>query len=270
LYLPAGVDRRAAVLTSSFLALLFPDDCRLCGEPLLETSRIPVCSSCLSLPEPLEAEYFCSSCRTSFLNHFPLDDNGRCALCRSGSQAFDAAYSYGAYEGPLRGLIHILKYERVRTLAKPLAERLTTAYPLEQRFDAVVAMPLHWFRYWQRGFNQAALLAKELARRRGIPVVRAVRRVRATEAQAGMTRARRRANVAGAFKALPGRRLEGMRVLLVDDVFTTGATANACARALKQAGAAYVAVLTLARADRRLGNSVFPGAAAAAGEAMLP
>lgn len=238
-------------LTSSFLALVFPDECRVCGEPLREASRIPVCRACLKIPTPLAADYFCVSCRTPFLNSFPLDEEGRCALCRTNARGFDAAYSFGAYDGVLKKLIHLLKYDRIRTLAGPLADRLVSACPLDQRFDAIVPMPLHWFRHWRRGYNQAALLAKELGRRGGLPLVRGVRRSRATPPQAGLSGARRRANVAGAFQPLRGRPLQGMRVLLVDDVFTTGATASACAGALKQAGASYVAVLTLARADRR-------------------
>jgi ComF family protein len=180
-----------------------------------------------------------------------LDEEGRCALCRTNARGFDAAYSFGAYEGVLKKLIHLLKYDRIRTLAGPLADRLVSAIPLDQRFDAIVPMPLHWFRYWRRGYNQATLLAKELGRRGGLPLVRGVRRSRATPPQAGLSGARRRANVAGAFQPLRGRPLQGKRVLLVDDVFTTGATASACAGALKKAGASYVAVLTLARADRR-------------------
>jgi len=222
-----------------------------------------VCAACLQLPTPLAAEYFCVSCRTPFMNRFPLDDEGRCALCRTGAQGFDAAYAFGPYDGALKKLIHVLKYERVRTLARPLANHLVSALPLDQRFDAVVPMPLHWFRHWRRGFNQSELLATELGRRRGLPVLKAVRRSRATVAQAGLTSARRRANVAGAFAPLRRRPLQGKRVLLVDDVMTTGATASACARALRRAGASYVAVLTLARADRRFAS---PAASVEAGK----
>lgn len=167
---------------------------------------------------------------------------------------FDAAYSFGAYDGALRQLIHLFKYEGIRTLAKPLAEFLAAAYPRDQRFQALVPMPLHWRRYWSRGFNQSELLARELGRRLGIPVVRAVRRKRATAPQAGLTNSRRRQNVAGAFAARP-EAVRHARFLLIDDVLTTGATAGACARALKRAGAGYVAVLTLARAGRRLAGA---------------
>lgn len=249
--LPDSLPGRVVRLPAAFLSLLFPDDCRLCGEPLRDISRIPVCRKCLSLPEPLSAEYFCVSCRTPFLNRSPLDENGRCALCRSGLRGFDAAYSYGSYEGALRELIHLFKYGGVRTLAKPFGAHLAVALPRNERFDAVVPMPLHWLRRWRRGFNQSELLAREIARRCGIPVIRAVRRRKATASQAGLTNAKRRANVAGAFAAKKGRPLERKRVLLIDDVMTTGATAAACAQAAKRAGASYVALLTLARTDRR-------------------
>jgi ComF family protein len=116
-------------------------------------------------------------------------------------------------------------------------------------------MPMHWLRRWRRGFNQAELLAQEIARRSATPVRRSVRRIRGTAPQAGLTHAKRRQNVAGAFRV--AGRVEGMRVLLVDDVLTTGATASACARALKAAGAERVAVLTVARADRRLNAALY-------------
>jgi ComF family protein len=112
-------------------------------------------------------------------------------------------------------------------------------------------VPLHWRRRWQRGFNKSALLAHAIAKRYGIPVRAALRRTRATPAQAGLTNARRRSNVAGAFRVGPKAQVANRRILLVDDVMTTGATANACAAALKRAGAQYVALLTLARVDRR-------------------
>jgi ComF family protein len=112
-------------------------------------------------------------------------------------------------------------------------------------------MPLHWFKKWQRGFNQSDLLAQEIGKKWNVPVRNVIRRTKATLPQAGLTNAKRRANMSGAFRVPRGRSLAGMRVLLVDDVVTTGATASACARVLKRAGAAHVALLALARTDRR-------------------
>jgi ComF family protein len=186
-----------------------------------------------------------------FVNRFPLDETGRCALCRLGLQSFDAVYSYGSYEGTLRELVHLFKYAGVRPLAGPFGKFLAQALPRETAFDVVVPMPLHWFKKWQRGFNQSDLLAREIGKKWGVPVRTVVRRQKATRSQAGLTNAKRRANMSGAFKIPRGRSLAGMRVLLVDDVVTTGATASACARVLKRAGAAHVALLALARTDRR-------------------
>lgn len=153
----------------------------------------------------------------------------------------------------MRELIHLYKYGRVQTLAKPLADLLAAALPREERFDAVTPVPLHWRRQWQRGFNQSDLLARITARRYGIPVVRALGRVHATLTQAGLSNTRRRQNVAAAFQTRRGgRAVEGKRILLIDDVMTTGSTAAACALALKRAGAAKVALLTIARVDRRM------------------
>jgi ComF family protein len=237
---------------TGLFCLIFPDECRICDEPLRQVSRVPVCRACLAKPEPMAADYFCIQCRAPFRNAFPLDEQGRCALCRRGVQGFDAAYSFGFYEDELRALIHLFKYGRVETLAKPLGRFLALALPREQSFDAIVPMPLHWRKRWQRGFNQAGLLAREISRRTHTPVRNALRRVRFTATQAGLTNAKRRQNVSGAFRSRRAS-LDGQRILLVDDVMTTGATAASCARALKLAGARQVVLLTLARVDRRMG-----------------
>jgi ComF family protein len=198
----------------------------------------------------LSAEYFCVSCRTAFQNRFPLNAQGQCTLCSHGLRAFEAAYCFGAYEGVLRELIHLYKYAGIESLARPLGDLLMRALPLDLQFDAVAPVPLHWRRRWQRGYNQAELLARSLARRTGIPLRNCLRRRRATNVQAGLSNTRRRQNVSGAFRARADA-VEGRRILLVDDVMTTGATANACAQALRRAGAQTITVLTLARVDRR-------------------
>jgi ComF family protein len=251
-------DSRVSILRAApraLFSLLFPDDCRICERPLREISRIPVCRKCLGEPAPLHAEFFCRSCRAPFQNGFPLDSEGRCGLCRSGLRGFDAAYCFGAYEGTLRELIHLYKYGGVRTLADPLSRLLESALAEDEQWDLITCVPLHWRRRWKRRFNQSELLARRLARRRGIPFAALLRRVRATPSQAGLSSAKRRDNVGSAFacRLQPARReqLAGKRVLLIDDVMTTGATAAACARTLKKAGAGYVGVLTVARADRR-------------------
>ncbi len=204
----------------------------------------------------MAAEFFCSCCRAPFLNAAPLDEEGRCPLCRRGILGFDAAYSYGAYEGALRELIHLFKYAKIKPLAGRLGKLIASAIPRDQAFDLIVPVPLHWRRRMGRGFNQSELLADAVARRYGARAVNAMRRKRSTAVQAGLTNSKRRLNVAGAFAVRRREAVEGRRVLLVDDVMTTGATLSACAGALKRAGARYVAVLTLARVDRRAGVGV--------------
>jgi ComF family protein len=237
-------------IPAALFSFTFPDECRICDAPLTELSRIPVCSRCLNKPKPLSAEYACARCQTPFLNRFPLDEQGLCTVCRLGAQTYDACFSFGSFEDELRDLIHLLKYGRVQTVARPLGKLLSAVVPRDQVFDAIVPMPLHWRKRWQRGFNQAELLAQELSRRTGIPVRKLVRRIKNTSAQAGLTSAKRRANMSMAFRTT--RPLDGQRLILLDDVLTTGSTAASCARALKRAGASYVAMVTVARVDRRM------------------
>lgn len=165
---------------------------------------------------------------------------------------FDAAYTYGSYEGTLQKLIQLFKYSGIHPLARPLGGLLVDAYPRSEQIDVIVPVPMHWWRRWTRGFNQAELLAKEVAGRTGVPVRDAARRRRWTTPQAGLSNSSRRKNVSSSFEVPKPAAVRGLRVLLVDDVFTTGATVSACAAALKRAGARRVSVLTLARADRRL------------------
>ena len=141
----------------------------------------------------------------------------------------------------------------MKPLGKRLAGLLSRALPDEglPPLDVVVPMPLHWRRRWKRGFNQSEILARAVAKKRRLPLIDAVLRVRATAVQAGLSNSNRRKNVAGAFRVPRNSKIAGKNVLLIDDVMTTGSTAAACAAALKHAGARSVTLLTLARADRR-------------------
>ncbi len=251
-------------LAARFFNLIFPDDCRLCEQPLTNVSRVPVCPACLALPKPLQAEFFCRACRTPFADDYPLDEHDLCTVCREGLANFDAAYSFGSYEASLQQLIHLFKYAKVESLADPLSRLLLHALPLDANFDLFIAMPMHWRKRWERGFNQAELLAGPVARRYGMPLAKALRRTRYTKSQAGLTETERRANLRGSFKVDHPERIAGKRILLIDDVFTTGSTLRAAAAVLKAAGAAHVAALTLARVDRAMSNRTALKSAAAA------
>ena len=152
----------------------------------------------------------------------------------------------------LREALHAFKFRGKRAVARPLGDLLAEAgagYPGARGAGLLVPVPLYPDRERERGFNQAALLAERLGRLWGVAVAaNALERTAATPAQTGLSGEERRRNVRGAFAVPRPARVAGRRVLLVDDVLTTGATADACARALRRAGAAEVGVLTVARA----------------------
>lgn len=168
-----------------------------------------------------------------------------CARCRRTPRRVTRARAIGAYDGVLRAIIHAIKYDGRRSLAKPLARLMRArAADLIANADRLVPVPLHPSRRRERGFNQADDLAKHL----GLPVSHALRRVRPTLSQTGLPAAQRHRNVRHAFAVTRAwRKLAGSTVVLIDDVSTTGATLEACARALKEAGVGEVRALTAAR-----------------------
>lgn len=244
----------------SLFTLLFPVQCRICEQPLEAFTACPVCSDCLAAPKPYPGTE-CARCGRFLPGAAGLHGTPHCGVCRRSvvqhgavqrvAFAFEQARSFAAYEGTLRALIQRLKYDGYRPLAKPLGRFLAeAARRLEEKpFDLLIPVPLHRRRQRQRGFNQAALLAAQVSRLLNIPVgAKDCVRVRDTPPQTGLRAADRRKNVAGAFDVPEPQRVRGRRVLLIDDVLTTGATAHACAQALRDAGARRVWVATLARA----------------------
>lgn len=183
-----------------------------------------------------------------------------CGDCRRGRFSFDGATAVGIYDNCLPLLVSLFKYRQMVNLAAPLGRLMWGALARSRgidAFDCICPVPLHWHRKRRRGFNQAELLLgtwPALARSEGRDfdpgkiVTTALVRNRHTPSQTELGPLQRRQNLRGAFSVTHDHRFRGCRILLVDDVLTTGATANACARALKDAGAAAVHVLTLARA----------------------
>ncbi len=213
----------------------------------------------VSGPGVLEPEYWreldflggqgCARCGLPF--EISVDPGQACGACLARSPAFDRARAALVYGDVSRKIILSLKHQGRRDGLSTLAGWMASAGgELLSDADLIVPVPLHYFRLVRRGFNQSVWLAAALGRRTGVPVrLGLLKRIRSTPSQAGQSATGRRRNVQGAFK-VPKRarkRIEGRRILLVDDVFTTGATAEACATALKKGGAAFVDVLTIAR-----------------------
>ncbi|MBI1358179.1 MAG: ComF family protein [Acidobacteria bacterium] len=236
-------------LTHSLTTAFFPDTCKICELPLGGWSSAPVCAACWDGVRPHAAENACTCCGLAFARAEAIGPEGLCPACELAPPAYDRALSLGRYEGELRSLIHLLKYEGMDALGSELGRRLAALGPRLPEADVVTTTPLHWRRRWQRGFNQSALVAREAARIWKLPFEPGLlRRVKSTAPQAGRTRAERLVNVRGAFQVKNKSAASGRRILLVDDVMTTGATLDACARVLKRAGARSVVAVTLARA----------------------
>lgn len=242
---------------ASVFFTLFPADCRICNAPLIKISRLPVCETCLEALRPL-AGSFCNVCGEALLSPAFMDrGEPRCGICQRLHPPFEKAVAYGSYDGGLRDLIHLLKFQQVRPAAAVLGRMLAEAITgFEATLPAgdfvVVPVPLHARKRAQRGFNQAELIAraavKQLGRTDRFQVLAgALVRRRETESQIGLTRHQRRVNMRGAFAVADPAQIAKRNVLLVDDVFTTGTTAAECATVLRRAGVNRVYVATVAR-----------------------
>lgn len=231
-------------------SVLFAARCRLCDDLLTAASRIPFCPACLGRVRPLEPLAFCDRCQIPLSAAVAAPGElALCGACRENKAAVDRLRAFGPYEGELQALVALLKYKRVRPLARPLAGWLSVLLHQEPQLgevDAIVPVPLYPGRRRTRGYNQAELLARELSRWTGLPVWSGwLRRVKDTPSQTGLTPLQREENVRGAF-ACGDKRAESC-ILLMDDVCTTGATLNSCAQVSKRAGAARVNAVVVAR-----------------------
>jgi len=269
-----GYARWSERVLATLFFTFFPADCRICGSPLLRISRLPVCEGCLHGLRPLTGSY-CAICGEvlrlpAYIDGQAADgDDPRCLLCRRVEPPFERAVAYGSYDGGLRGLIHLLKFQQVRPAAAALGRMLAeTIAKLEPAMPvgkiAVVPVPLHKRKQAQRGFNQAEIVArsalKQLSRPRRFDLSTGVLlRRRDTGSQIGLTSHQRRENLRGAFAVSDASRIVDRDILLIDDVLTTGTTASECARVLLRAGAARVWVATVARTLKIADVISFPG-----------
>jgi ComF family protein len=237
------------LIADSLLAVLLAPACAACRQPLDSPTRGAVCPACWSAIVPLTPPC-CRTCGDALPSWRVLDLTGsRCARCRRRPPLIARASAIGAYEGSLRAILHALKYDQRRSVARRVGLMLHAAgVDVLAGADAVVPVPLHSSRERSRGFNQA----REIARHIGLPQLDILRRTRRTAVQADLPAARRHANVRGAF-VIAGSPppIDGLTLILIDDVCTTGATLNACAAPLLAAGAKEVRALTAARAVAR-------------------
>lgn len=241
---PEGTWRAWRDAIDGLLAAILAPPCAACGQLLERPTRGAVCEACwagiVRLSQP-----WCETCgdpMPSWRVHSVT--TGRCARCRRVPRAVDRARAVGAYDGVLRRIVHAFKYDGRRSIAPRLALLMVSQAPdLIAGADLAVPVPLHRSRERQRGFNQAGDLAREL----GLPVLSAIERRQATRPQVELPAGRRHGNVREAFAPAPRAPVAGRVVVLVDDVATTGATLDACARVLKGAGALEVRALTVAR-----------------------
>jgi len=230
----------------ALISLLFPPHCAFCRNPTPAGQHL--CESCRSRTARIERPY-CQQCSQPFDG--AIDGNFTCVNCGDRRFHFDCAVSRYRSTGLVRELIHRFKYDRTfylrGTLAEWLAETLDDVRIRVQPYDYLVPVPLHPARMREREFNQADVLARLISSRAERPVLTALRRIRYTTTQTRLDREERMQNLRNAFRVRQTSRVSGSHLILVDDVFTTGSTVEECARVLKQAGAASVRVITVAR-----------------------
>lgn len=248
------VPRAADLLYDSLLALVYPQPCGVCGDSVESRALGAACENCWERTHSFSgAETLCWKCGRLSIGSVTAEKHEQVRCRRCDDDAFTAARACGVYEGALRASVLLLKREP--HICLKLREQLVNTlrqHPLN-RTTRIVPVPLHPEREKTRGFNQATVIGRELSSATSLPLdeVSLVRNAHTNRHRAGMDARGRRETVAGAFRVTYPALVAGERVLLVDDVFTTGATVSSCAETLLQAGAAEVFVLTIARPWQR-------------------
>lgn len=234
--------------------LLFPPGCVYCDAALDEVHGGPLlCGRCLDVLAP-EEWVGCVKCGARIRREAPAEPD--CLRCRGRHLQFDAVFPLGPYDGELRAAVLRMKHRSGDPLSRAMGQVYSQrrgVHVQQARPDVVIPVPMHWRRHMSRGTNSPHILAARMASHLGVPVEHSLLiRTRKTLPQADLPPSRRFENVRGAFRLAAGYDIRGTRVLLVDDILTTGATCSEAAKVLKQAGAAMVAVAVIARtADRR-------------------
>ena len=233
----------------SLVDLALPPACAGCGTP--DGLEGKLCGQCNLALLSLVSMSYCPRCGATLGPHVPAKDDG-CSACPTPLPRFRRVVRLGPYAPPLRTAARDLKYRRRETMRRRLGRMLAESVAArcsDRPLEVVMPVPMHWRRRLGRGCDHARLLARTVSRRLGLPVGRELIRVRNTPPQGHLPRTRRIENVRGAFSITAARGIAGAHVLLVDDVTTTGATANEAARAMLNAGAGAVTLAVLAKAE---------------------
>lgn len=235
----------------ALLDIVFPFNCFICRKHLNRQTREPICSDCLQLIEK-NLPPFCAKCGGNLKE--PEMQKGWCLACQKKNYHFKRAWSTTSYQGVMEELIHLFKYRNKSQLAKPLSRIMIDfmhSYNLALKgFDILVAVPLHSSRLREREYNQAHLLAQNISLAFKIPLSKGnLQRLRATKPQSSLPPQKRCDNVTDAFALKNSAEFKDKRVLIIDDLFTTGATCSEVARLLNAAQANSVYALTLAIAQ---------------------
>jgi ComF family protein len=237
-------------ILDGLLNLVYPETCFICSTPVARQQDCGICDNCWQKVTALKIRPpRCSSCGLPFYS-FEENSERLCGDCIQQMPPYAGARSFGHYSAELSRVIQEFKFggrqNLVGLLAPLLADAFFDAWGRDE-FDLVVPVPLHPKRKRDRGYNQAELLAVSLARLLAIPYCKALLRIRSTQPQVGLTDSQRLENVRKAFSCYRPKRISKQRILLIDDVMTTGATVESAAQALLDAGAWRVSVLTVAR-----------------------
>lgn len=238
----------ARAAADAFIAVVLAPLCAACEKPLNEPTRGPVCRSCWQTIR-LFTPPLCDVCGDPLSSWRVISgERAECPRCRGAAHQITRSRAIGDYDGPLRAIVHALKYDGRRSLGRPLARLLSLhGASVLAGADVAVPVPLHRSRKRARGFNQA----EEIARHLPVATANVLKRTRPTVSQTDLPAAERHANVRNVFALRRRRDVSGLVVVLVDDVSTTGATLESCARVLGDAGAREVRALTAARVVSR-------------------
>ena len=235
----------------ALLDVILPPICHICHTFIPNAGTLHICPTCRDRL-PLVSSPLCSICGIPFAG---TGGDHRCGACLIHPPHFDAARAHFLYEGAIRDLIHSFKYNHHTQLRNPLSFLTlegVRGFVAEHNPHLIVPVPLHRSRLRQRGFNQAVLLGRVLSRQLSIPMLTdTLVRTRPTEPQIELPAAERRLTVKGAFSVTRPDRVAGKRILLLDDVMTTGSTMDECAKELKRVGADVVIAATIARTARQ-------------------